>query len=364
MADIKEVAGLFEIEGNITEIERYGGGHINDTYRFTATAGGRKVYYILQRINHRVFKNVDGLMKNIDAVTTYIKEKSIEETGRAKGLLEIIPTKKGDIYVNVDGEYYRCYNCIENAYSIETTPTIEEFFMSGVGYGKFQKCLDGFPADKLVETIPNFHNTEARYKKFADTVSSDPKGRFANVQKEVDFFLSRKAYAGKVVNLIASGDIPLRVTHNDTKLNNILIDFQTKETVAVIDLDTVMPGSMLYDFGDSIRSGANTGAEDEKDLEKVHFSLPHFDAYAKGFIGEVKDIITLTEAENMAFGAILMTYECGMRFLTDYLEGDVYFKIHRDGHNLDRARTQIKMVEEMEKALADMNAAVKKYAAK
>ncbi|HOB64063.1 MAG TPA: phosphotransferase, partial [Clostridia bacterium] len=234
--------------------------------------------------------------------------------------------------------------------------------LCGKGYGNFQKLLDGYPADSLSESIPRFHDTNDRFKKFVAALKADPMGRVKEVSAEIDFFLSRKGYCKKITSLIASGDMPLRVTHNDTKLNNVLIDLGRDEFAAVIDLDTVMPGSIVYDFGDGIRSGANTGAEDERDLSLVNFNMEMYKAYTRGFMEEVAPVLAPSEIENMAFGALLMTFECGMRFLTDHIEGDKYFRIHREGHNLDRARTQIKMVTEMENKINDMNEIVRYYA--
>lgn len=219
--------------------------------------------------------------------------------------------------------------------------------------------LDGFNADKLHETIKDFHNTRVRYDNFLKAIEENRAGRRESVAEEIRFFVERKEYCGKIVDMLGNGEMPIRVTHNDTKLNNVLINIEEMKASTVIDLDTVMPGSIVYDFGDSIRSGANTGAEDEKELEKVSFSLELFESYVKGFLKEVGERLTESEKENLAFGAILMTYECGMRFLTDHLNGDLYFKIHRENHNLDRAKTQMKMVTEMEGLLGRMKEIVK-----
>ncbi len=360
MEHLFNIASKFDLCSSVSNIEPYGCGHINDTYLVT-TANGTK--YILQRINHNVFPNVAGLMSNIVGVTAFIAKKSALNGGNPKDDLCVIKTTNGQDYLQQDGNYYRVYSFITDAISIETTPTPHQLELSGSGFGKFQKLLDGYPAEGLTEPIANFHNTADRLLKFKEAIANNTANRLANVATEVEFFLSRESYASKVLDLIAGGLIPLRVTHNDTKLNNVLIDLKRDTAVTVIDLDTVMPGSILYDFGDSIRSGANTGAEDEVDLSKVGFSLDLFSAYTKGFVGEVASTLTEAEVENMAFGAILMTYECGMRFLTDYLNGDTYFKVHRDGHNLDRARTQIKMVKDMETVLQDMVAIVKNQVA-
>jgi hypothetical protein len=361
MDSLFDIINSFRIEGSAVFCERYGKGHINDTYLAATDTGLR---YILQRINHRIFKDVPALMNNIVGVTLYILRRlqlSGSPTDRA---LRVIPTRNGENFLFAEGNYYRMYNFIEDAVSIEIPSHPHLMYLSGKGYGNFQKLLDGYPAEALKESIPDFHNTEKRLEKFVAALEKDIVGRASLVKEEVQFYLSRSAYASRIQNRIRAGEIPLRVTHNDTKLNNVLIDVSKDTAAAVIDLDTVMPGSIVYDFGDCIRSGANAGAEDEKDLSKVSFSVGMFSAFAEGFLEEVGAVLTEAEIEEMAFGAILMTYECGMRFLTDYLEGDIYFKTCRDGHNLDRTRTQIKMVREMENRLSELNGIVRNYAAK
>jgi hypothetical protein len=230
-----------------------------------------------------------------------------------------------------------------------------------VAFGNFAKLLAEFDATKLYESIPDFHNTEKRYENFINAVKADKMGRAKEVQKEIDFVVDRKDYCGRIVNLLKSGKMPLKVTHNDTKLNNVMLDEKTGEPVAVIDLDTIMQGSICYDFGDSIRFGCNHADEGERDLSKVNFDIELFEAYTKGYLSALGESITQIEKENLAFGAILMTYECGMRFLTDYLEGDVYFRIKHPSHNIDRTRMQFKLVSDMEKLLPEMNEIVMKY---
>ncbi len=355
VTDILSIAARFRTDAHVVKAERYGCGHINDTYRITDERGK---YYILQKINNNVFRNVEALMRNITGVTGYIARKTVD----GRECLEVIPTLEGGNYLKIASGYYRMYNFIYGGVSIETRPSINEMRVSGQGFGRFQQLLDGYPAATLFDTIPDFHNTVSRFARFREAIAADTAGRLRYVKKEVEWYLEREKYCGVVLKGIADGSIPLRVTHNDTKLNNVLIDVRHNEAVAVIDLDTVMKGSILYDFGDGIRSGANTGAEDEKDLGKVNFSRELFDAYAEGFISEAGAKLTETEKKLMAFGAVLMTYECGMRFLTDHLEGDTYFKVHREGHNLDRTRTQMKMVEDMEAQLKDMEATIERYA--
>lgn len=358
MGSFEQIVQKFDVCEKLVSTENYGCGHINSTYLLTMQD---KTNYILQKINNNIFKDVDGLMNNIVGVTEHIKANRQKNGLSVDNCMLVIKAKDGKNYVEYDNGFYRLYTFVKDALSIETTPTPSQLQLSGKGFGGFQKELDGYAVGTLVETIPNFHNTLDRLKKFERAVEQNKSGRAASVQKEIDFFLSRKDYAGKIVDMLDSGKMPSRVTHNDTKLNNLLINTTTNTIVAVIDLDTVMQGCILYDFGDSIRSGANMGAEDEPNIDKVGFSIELFEAFAKGFVGEVKEKLTQIEVDNLAFGAILMTYECGMRFLTDHIDGDTYFKIHRPNHNLDRCRTQIKMVEDMEKVLPKMNEIVKKY---
>ncbi len=350
MDRILEIANLFDTSTAVS-VEPYGCGHINDTYRVKHEDGR---YTILQRINNNVFRDVEGLMQNVVGVTEYIAKKALAEGTSVDDVLRVIRTKNGEPYAKTEEGFFRTYNFIHSGISIETKATARELRASARGFGKFQKSLDGYPVDELRETIPNFHNTEWRYSELERAVREDRAGRLKNVGKDVERYISRKRYADAVTSLIRSGDLIERVTHNDTKLNNVLINTATMEPVAVIDLDTVMKGAMAYDFGDSIRTGASTGAEDERDLTKVEFDLNAYRAYTEGFMSEVGKRLTSVERETIHFGAILMTYECGMRFLTDYLDGDVYFKVHREGHNLDRARTQIKLVEGMEKSEDEM----------
>ena len=257
------------------------------------------------------------------------------------------------------GGAFRMYVFIDDATSYQTVADPKQFYESAVAFGTFQNYLADFDASQLIETIPAFHNTVKRFGDFRNSLKADKAGRAASVQKEIDFVLSREKYCGRIVGLLNSGKMPLRVTHNDTKLNNVMIDNATGKACAVIDLDTVMPGSSCYDFGDSIRFGCNSGAEDERDLTKVNFKLDLFEMYSLGYLGALKNI-TKIERDNLVFASILMTYECGMRFLADHLDGDIYFRVHREGHNLDRARTQFKLIEDMERRLGEMERVVEK----
>ena len=354
-----EICSHFEYQGVYIGARLYGEGHINETF-LVETTGGR---YILQRVNRNVFKEPEKLIDNVVAVTEFLHNKIMSEFGDPyRETLTLIPAKDGKFYYKTDrGDIFRMYLFVSHAKSYQTIETPEMFYHVAKSFGRFQKLLRSFPADELYETIPNFHNTVDRYRLFKEAIEQDVCGRKHEVSEEINFFLEREKEASLVLDAIEAGEVPLRVTHNDTKLNNVLIDDETGEGVCVIDLDTVMPGSMLYDFGDSIRFGASTAAEDEIDLSKVEMDLELFSQYTKGYVEELKDSITPKEIELLAFSAKLMTLECGMRFLTDYLNGDVYFKIHKEKHNLDRARTQIKLVADMEKKMDKMNGIVLQY---
>ena len=338
--DLNEILGKFNIE---SKIEEYGNGHINDTY-CTETPK-----FILQRINTAIFKNPYEVMKNIANVTSHLRVKIAEAGGDPdRETMTVIPTADGqNFYKYDDDNYFRVYKFIGNTKTIEDDKTYDDLYNAGIGFGKFQRMLDDYPADELFETIPDFHDTPKRVEAFKQAVKEDLAGRAALVQPEIDFVLKNAEFASVVVDGLASGEIPLRVTHNDTKINNILFDEETGEAVCVIDLDTVMPGSVLYDFGDALRMGGSTGAEDEVNLDLVHFDKKAFKRFAEGYLSQTGSVLTETEIKLLPFSVKLLTYECGMRFLTDYLNGDTYFKIHRENHNLDRARNQFKLVAEI-----------------
>lgn len=332
----KNAAERFCIEGAVQDVRPYGEGHINVTLLVTTD----KKRYILQKMNTRVFPDSDGLMRNICGVTEHLRSRGIET-------LEVIPAKDGASYVK-GAECFRMYAFIENTVTYQQVTDKNVFRNSGKAFGEFQNYLAEFNAEQLNETIPRFHDTPKRFADFLLALEKDEFARAARCREEIGYVLAQKDTYSKVTDGIKDGSIPLRVTHNDTKLNNILMDEKTNEARAVIDLDTVMPGSMLYDFGDSIRFGATTAAEDEPDISKVHFSPELFEAYAQGFCGAVKNSITPREAELLPYGAYLMTVECGMRFLTDYLSGNVYFATKYEEHNLIRCRTQFALAKEIE----------------
>lgn len=361
--EVTEVLAHYPFGGRIIECEPYGNGHINDTYRVTARIGDTRERFILQRMNGDIFKMPLELMENIQNVTTWLGRKIKERGGNVnRETLNVISTTDGEnCYLDSEGHYWRAYLFIENTSCLEQVRDADDFYQSAVAFGNFQRDLADYPAETLHETIVNFHNTVDRFEKFQDVLQKDPCGRAKSVQEEIQFVLSREKLAHTLVDMQAAGELPLRVTHNDTKLNNILFDNITGKAICVLDLDTVMPGLSLNDFGDSIRFGASTAEEDEQDLSKVWMDLDLFEVYTKGFIEGCAGALTKTELEMLPMGAVLMTFECGMRFLTDYLDGDHYFKIHREGHNLDRCRTQFKLVADMEEKLPQMQEIVKKY---
>ena len=363
-AQINEAINNFEYEGKLLSWQPYGSGHINDTYLLVFEIGKMgRLKVILQRMNKEIFTNPEELMENVVGVTSYLREKIIENGGDPdRETLNLIPAKDGKQYfVDSQGEYWRSYIFITDATSYDQVEKPEDFYESAVAFGHFQRLLADYPAETLHETIKGFHDTKARFQVFKEAVEKDVCGRAADVQKEIDFVLAHEDVANVFGDLQAKGEIPLRVTHNDTKLNNIMIDNITGKGICVIDLDTVMPGLAMNDFGDSIRFGASTAAEDEPDLSKVSCSMDLFEIYVKGFLEGCGGRLTQREVELLPMGAKVMTFECGMRFLTDYLEGDHYFKIHREGHNLDRCRTQFKLVEDMEAKWDTMQEIVKKY---
>ncbi len=362
--DFAKIISKFEVEGQLISCERYGEGHINETYLVKMLCLQKQTNFILQKINDKIFPCVKGLMQNIELVTEFNRKKIVERGGNPdREALSLVYTRDGSSYYfdqDCNG-YFRVYKFITDAVSYQVVEKPEHFYQSAVAFGNFANLLAEFPAEKLFEVIPKFHNTVKRYNDFTASLKADKFGRAQSVQKEIDFILKRKDYCDKIVNLLDSGEMPTKVTHNDTKLNNVMLDNQTGEPVAVIDLDTIMPGSICYDFGDSIRFGCNPAQEDEKDLSKVNFDINLFEQYVKGYLSAVGKSATQIEKDNLAFGAILMTYECGMRFLADYLDGDIYFRVKREGHNLDRARTQFKLIEDMERLYSDMQNIVKKY---
>ena len=353
----------FDIPGRFVECVPCGNGHINDTYMVTFEEENGLCRYSLQHMNRSVFKDPVSLMNNILHVTAYLKEQIRSQGGDPqRETLDFVCTKTGEPYfVDSYGEYWRAYHFVEDAYALDEISNPQDFYESAVAFGHFQRMLADFPADTLTETIVGFHDTKLRFAAFEQAVEADVCHRAAEVQKEIQFVRDRYEVAWILGDLLAQGKLPLRVTHNDTKSNNVLIDNVTGKGLCVIDLDTVMPGLAVNDFGDSIRFGASTGAEDEKDLSKIWCDLDLYEIYMKGFVEGCGGTLTDMEIECLPVGAKVMTYECGMRFLTDYLAGDTYFKTAYPTHNLDRARTQFKLVWDMEQKWEKMQEIAKKY---
>jgi len=358
-AELTKIFKGFDVTDEPESFENCSIGHINNTF-FVIVDGEKK--YVLQKVNTSIFKKPDELISNIIGVTKFLRCK-IEAAGGdiKREVLNLVKSKNDGYYVINDNKYWRMYDYITGArtYQIVEDPIL--FYNSAYAFGNFQRLLSDYPADELYETIPNFHNTVSRFADFKRAVEEDKCGRASSVQDEINFVCDRESVCSYIVDRIASGEYPLRVTHNDTKLNNVMIDETTGEGICVIDLDTVMPGSVLYDFGDSIRFGASSAEEDERDLDKVYMRLELFDDYAKGFLKGLGGSLSEAEMRGLPMGAVVITLETGIRFLTDYLNGDTYFATHREGQNLDRARTQFKLVADMENKMADMNAIIEKY---
>ena len=344
----------FALTDEVVSCEPFGHGHINKTYLVVTEPGDR---FILQQVNNMVFKDMDGLMNNIAAVTEYL----LERVDDPREVMQLVRTRDGKPYLYYEQrEFWRMSRYVEDSICLQLPETTADFYESAVAFGRFQQLLQDFPAHTLTETIPHFHDTPDRYRAFRRSVESDPMGRAACVQAEIEFALAREEEAATLVDLLAQGKLPLRVTHNDTKMNNVMLDAKTRKALCVIDLDTVMPGLSVYDYGDSIRFGASTAAEDETDLSKVEMSLDLFRTYTEGFLTACPGLTEL-ERQMLPVGAKLMTLECGVRFLADYLDGDIYFSTHYEGQNLDRARTQFKLVADMEAKWQQMNDIVKEF---
>ena len=350
----ESIVRAFKVKGDPISCKPFGSGHINHTLKIVTDAGAE---YVLQRINKHVFKNPEQLMENLTAVTKYLR-KHEDDTKMA---LHFIRTHYNQyFYVDDHGDYWRMYDFV-GGFCLDMPETNADFYESALAFGHFQSMLADFPAETLHETIPEFHNTIDRYRQFKEVLKKDPCGRLAGVRNEVQFLKDREELAGTLQRMRESGELPLRVTHNDTKLNNVLLDRKTRKFLCVLDLDTVMPGLSLYDYGDSIRFGAATAEEDEWDLSKMTLDLERFEIYTKGYM-EACPTLTDKEVEMMPMGALIMTLEVGLRFLTDYIDGDHYFKIAYSDHNLVRARTQLRLVADMQSKWDEMNRIVAKVA--
>lgn len=360
MDKVINLANQFSLNGAPVEYRECKTGHINSTF-FVTTDSGCK--YVIQKINKNVFKKPDEVMANICGVTEYLKKLIVKNGGDPeRETLTVILSKDGKAYyVDEDGEYWRTYLCIRDAKTEDSADSEELFELVGEAFGNFQYMLSGYDASALYEAIPNFHNTKNRFANFVKALEENKSKRAHKCENEIAFVKDREAKCSLIVDCIEQGRIPLRVTHNDTKLNNIMLDSKSGKPLAVIDLDTVMPGSLLYDFGDAIRFGASSAAEDETDLDKVFVKCEMFDAFAKGYIRGLNGSATEEEIKMLPVGAYMITFENGIRFLTDYLDGDNYFRTEYPDHNLDRARNQFKLVADMETKEEVLNEIISKY---
>lgn len=348
--DLKAVLREFQISGDLEEVRPFGSGHINDTFLVRTRRNGVTTHYVLQRINHTVFRNPSVLMDNIVRVTEHIRHKAAaEHPGAASRQLHVIRTRNDQgFFLCSKGNYWRLYNRVEGTVAYDTLTSARQAFEAARMFGAFQKRLADLPGKSLYETIPNFHDTPKRLNAFLEVLDEDPCNRAAQAKEEIDFVLANASLCSVLLDLHRQGKLPLRVTHNDTKINNILFDKTTREGVCVIDLDTVMPGLSLYDVGDMVRTATCRVPEDEQDLSKVYMDMALFEQIARGFAAEMAAFLTPTEKKYFALAGKLITLEQLIRFLADHLAGDVYYKIHRPGHNLDRARTQIKLIQSMD----------------
>jgi hypothetical protein len=360
--DLRSIASLFHIYGDFRAAAPYGSGHINDTYAAVFDQSGTPMRYIFQRLNHHVFKNPAAVMENISRVTAHLRQKLEESKADqiSRRVLTLVPTHDGRTWDrDPEGGHWRCYLFIEHATTYDQIKTVSQAFQAAKAFGAFQSLLADLPPPRLRDTIPNFHHTRGRFETLRQAAQEDLCGRAGGTRREIEFCLQRESMVDVLLGLQARGLLPERVTHNDTKLDNVMIDDATGEGICVIDLDTVMPGLALYDFGDLCRSGCRPTAEDERDLSKVELRPDMFEALVRGYLAAAGDFLTPTEKQHLAFSAKLITFEIGLRFLTDHLQGDRYFKIRRDGHNADRARVQFKMVESFERNADSMDRAVK-----
>ena len=356
-AELRAVANAFHIHGEFMAAAPYGSGHINDTYRVELNQGGTLVRYILQRINHNVFKNPPALMENVQRVTAHIAKKAAAETDCSRSGLTLIRAKDGAWWHQDSlGNFWRAYIFIEQAHTYDAAETESQAYEAARAFGRFQLWLADLPAPRLHETIPDFHNTPARVAALERAITADVANRASLAKTEIEFALSSKSWTDTLTKAV----LPERVTHNDCKLNNVMLDDATGAGVCVIDLDTVMPGLVLYDFGDMVRTVTSPAREDEQDLSKVAMRFPMFEALARGYLESAKGFLTKAERQYLVFSGKLITLEIGIRFLTDFLAGDTYFKVHRAGHNIDRCRTQFRLVESIEQQQEHMQECVER----
>src|SRR5436190_8112259 len=357
---LQEISKQFQIYGEILHAETFKIGHINETYSATYDQGGMRVRYIHQKINKTVFKNPPAVMQNVMRVTTHIRRGLEDQNARdiTRRSLVVIPTRNGKSYYrNNDGEFWRTFVFVEGVQTFESVQSPEQAFQAGRAFGEFQSLLVDLPGERLNETIPDFHNTRKRFTALQQAIQKDHFNRAKDARPEIEFALKHEPMVDVILTAMARRKIPERVTHNDTKFNNVMLDTLTGEAKCVVDLDTVMPGCALYDFGDMVRTTTSPTMEDEQDLAKVKMQMPMFKKLAEGYLSAANCFLTQAEKSLMAFSGKLITFEIGIRFLTDFLSGDTYFRIHRPDHNLDRCRTQFKLVESIEQ----QEAAMQKY---
>lgn len=363
--ELAAVTTAFGLFGRLRDGTPYGSGHINDTFALTMDQAGTPVRYILQRINHNIFRDVPALMENIQRVTAHATRRAAEGGGPdvARRALTLVAACDGRAYHrDPAGGWWRCYLFIEHARTHDIIEHPRQATEAARAFGEFQKLLVDLPGVRLHETIPDFHHTRRRFENLQKAIFADAHGRVREVADEIEFARQHEPMVDRLLDLQRQGSIPERITHNDTKLNNVMMDDASHAGICVIDLDTVMPGLALYDFGDMVRSATNSAAEDERDIAKIHSRLPIFEALVEGYLSSARPFLNDTEIAHLAFSGRLITFEIGLRFLTDYLEGDVYFKTKRPGQNLDRARNQFALVRSMEAQADAMEAIVHKHA--
>ncbi|MFW6154976.1 MAG: phosphotransferase enzyme family protein [Planctomycetota bacterium] len=363
--DFRSLAAAFRLYGNFVSAVPHGSGHINDTYALTYSQGGAPVRYLLQRVNHTIFTNVPALMDNVSRVCAHAQARLAADgcPDASRRALTLIPTRHGaPFHRDNDGGYWRVYVFIEGATGHDIARTPAQAFEAARAFGAFQTLLVDLPGERLHETIPDFHNTPKRYEAFQAALDADAHNRAIRAKAEIGWLRARRDRASALLDLHRQALVPERITHNDTKLNNVLLDDVTGEALCVIDLDTLMPGLALYDFGDLVRNGTNPAAEDEPDVSTVTMHLPMFDALVRGYLGAAGDVLTPAEIANLPLGGMVVTYEQALRFMTDYLQGDTYYKTRRPDHNLDRSRTQIALVDSIDAQRDAMDACVRAVA--
>ena len=354
---LQEISKKFQIYGQILHAETLKIGHINETYTATYDQGGMRVRYIHQKINKSVFKNPSAVMKNVMRVTTHIRRKlelnQVRDVTRRS--LIVIPTRDGkSFFQNGGNEVWRTFVFVEGVETYEAVQSPEQAFQAGRAFGEFQHALVDLPGERLLETIPDFHHTRKRFSALQQAIQKDHYNRAKDARAEIEFALKHESIVDVILNAMAKGKIPERITHNDTKFNNVMLDVLTGEAMCIVDLDTVMPGCALYDFGDMVRTTTSPTLEDEKDLSKVKMQMPMFKKLAEGYLSSAGKFLTRAEKALIAFSGKLITFEIGIRFLTDFLSGDTYFRIHRPAHNLDRCRTQFRLVDSIDRQEAAM----------